>query len=82
MSFPHRKRVLRQAAHQRGPKECPDRKSLTNKNYMTMDNIYLNTDDVLRDLARQFADGKMDTETYLETMEDVCIASVTNTMEG
>ena len=47
-----------------------------------MDKIYLNTDDVLRDLARQFADGKMDTEAYLETMEDVCIASVTNTMEG
>lgn len=34
--------------------------------------IIFDTEAVLRDLARQYADGKLTTDEYLDTMEDVC----------
>ena len=34
--------------------------------------IHIDTETVLRDLAEQYAKGKMTTDEYLDTMEAVC----------
>lgn len=38
--------------------------------------IIFDTEAVLRDLAGQYAAGKLTTDEYLDTMEDVCRQSV------
>ena len=35
--------------------------------------IQMNADDVLRDLAKQYIDGKLTTEEYMNVMERVCL---------
>lgn len=50
---------------------------------MTMETkITMNTESVLRDLAGQYAAGKIGTDTYLDMMEEVCRRSVQPTVEG
>lgn len=43
--------------------------------------IIFDTEAVLRDLAGQYAAGKMGTDTYLDIMEEVCRRSVQPTVE-
>ena len=37
-----------------------------------MPKIFFDTETVLRDLAEQYAKGKLTTDEYLDTMEEVC----------
>lgn len=43
--------------------------------------IIIDTETVLRDLAGQYAKGKLTTDEYLDTMEEVCRRSVQPTVE-
>lgn len=47
-----------------------------------MPKIFFDTDTVLRDLAEQYAKGKLTTDEYLDMMEEVCRRSVQPTVEG
>ena len=42
--------------------------------------IHIDTETVLRDLAEQYAKGKLTTDEYLDMMEDVCRQSVQPTV--
>ena len=44
--------------------------------------ITMDTEEVLRDLAGQYAAGIIGTDVYLDMMEDVCRRSVQPTVEG
>lgn len=46
-----------------------------------MARITFDTEDVLRDLAGQYANGKLTTDEYLDMMEEVCRRSVQPMLE-
>ena len=54
-----------------GDEPAATKKILTNKN-PTLMTITFDTETVLRDLAEQYASGKLTTDEYLDTMEAVC----------